>query len=266
MKDKVKAEIINYGNELLIGRIVNTNANWLASRLTELGVFINRITVLSDDYNDIKTGFSEAIARKTDLIITTGGLGPTWDDRTGEGLAQALNLPLIRNEDALNMIQNRYRSLGISINPESKKMADLPLGSIPLYNSVGTAPAIKFQKDYSTIYCVPGVPKEMKAIFEEHISQEVKLMKGLNNFYQTEFNIIGLGESRLAHITQDLTDKYPQIYIKSHPKQEMTSKGVKSLITFHLTTFGEENFKKDLENVAEILKKKLREIGAEFIE
>ncbi|MHA1992565.1 MAG: molybdopterin-binding protein [Candidatus Hodarchaeales archaeon] len=266
MKDLWKAEIINFGNELLIGRIVNSNASWLATKLTELGIFVNRITILSDDYEDLKKGFKEALNRKIDIIISTGGLGPTWDDRTAEGLAQALNIPLNQNKKAMEMINNRYRVLGVNTNPESKKMADLPIGSIPLSNSVGTAPGIKYRKDRSYIYCVPGVPSEMKAIFEDHIYPELKAIKSKETFFQEEFVIKGIGESRLAHITNELNKKFPHIYIKSHPNQEMTYKGLQSTITFHVTAYGNEKTEIDLKEVVKILKEKLINIGAKFSE
>jgi molybdenum cofactor synthesis domain-containing protein len=266
MKDLLKAEIINFGNELLIGRIVNSNASWLAAKLTELGIFVNRITILSDSYDDLKMGFKEALNRKIDIIISTGGLGPTWDDRTAEGLSQALDIPLKRNKLAMEMINDRYRTLGVKTQTESEKMASLPIGSIPLSNSVGTAPGIKYQKDRSYIYCVPGVPSEMKVIFDDHIYPELKTIKRKGTFFQKEFVIKGIGESRLAHITNELSYEFPHIYIKSHPNQEMTYKGLQSTITFHVTAYGNEKTEMDLQEVVKILKEKLVNIGAKLKE
>ncbi|OLS19554.1 MAG: NMN amidohydrolase-like protein YfaY [Candidatus Heimdallarchaeota archaeon LC_3] len=265
MTKVLKAEIINFGNELLIGRIVNTNANWIASKLTELGLSVTRITTLSDDFTDLKTGFMEAINRRPDTIISTGGLGPTWDDRTSEGLALALGLKLERNEVALEMIKKRYNSIGAKINPSSIKMANLPLGSTPLFNSAGTAPAIRHQKNKVTIFCIPGIPNEMKVVFDEHILPELKSREDKTSFFQEEFTIEGIGESRLAHVTEELTEKYSQIYIKSHPTHEMTSEGLKSVITFHLTAYGNENIKETLQKVKESLQSKLLDLGANIV-
>ncbi|MFW9928590.1 MAG: molybdopterin-binding protein [Candidatus Thorarchaeota archaeon] len=244
---------------------MNTNSSWLAQKITELGFTITRITTLSDDFNDLKQGFVEALNRNPSIIISTGGLGPTWDDRTAEGLALALDKPLKVDSRAHEMIVNRYQLLRASLNPASEKMANLPEGSVPLPNSVGTAPGIRYNTDKTLIYCLPGVPKEMKAIFLEDIIIELQKMNPEIHYYQTEFDILGIGESRTASISSSFTERYPKIYIKSHPSQELTSDGMKSRITFHLTTFGSSDNEELLIKVKEELKTELVKIGAKLI-
>jgi molybdenum cofactor synthesis domain-containing protein len=242
----------------LIGKVVNTNANYLAQRLTEAGIVVSRITVLSDDFNDLKKGFQEAIQREPDFIISTGGLGPTWDDRTSEGLALALGVPLERNSKAMEIIKDRYKALSVIMSPVSNKMADLPKGATPIYNSAGTAPGIRIQKGKCIIYCVPGVPKEMKAIFDEFVLPEIASKNNLNKFYQAEFSIQGIGESKLAPITSALIKEFPDIYIKSHPNHP--------LIIFHITAFGNVETANRLEQVVKILQKELILIGAKLVD
>ena len=103
-------EIICVGNELLIGKIVNTNAHWLAKRATSLGMTVKRVTAVSDDVAEIATVVRESLKRKPKLIITTGGLGPTFDDRTLEGIAKALNRELEVNQKALGMVRKKYET------------------------------------------------------------------------------------------------------------------------------------------------------------
>ncbi|MGQ9469776.1 MAG: molybdopterin-binding protein, partial [Nitrososphaerales archaeon] len=128
-------EIITIGNELLIGKTLNTNAHWLARQITSLGGRITRITVIGDDTNEISLSIKEAIQRKNNFIITVGGLGPTYDDKTLQGVAKALKRELIINDDALKMVEKKYEYMvdhGIlkkaELTPARVKMATLPRG------------------------------------------------------------------------------------------------------------------------------------------
>ena len=192
-------ELLCFGNELLIGKVVNTNASFLAQELTKVGAKVTRILVMGDDLSDLAVGFQEALARSPDYLITSGGLGPTFDDKTLEGLAKALELPLEENSDALEMVREAYAFLGEDLNPARKKMAILPKNAIPIRNTVGTAPAVQITPKGSptTIYCLPGVPRELKAIFLEKILPEIA--KAGSKYFQESFIWSGVGESSLAH-------------------------------------------------------------------
>lgn len=261
MNQESTAELLTFGNELLIGRIINSNASWIAGLLTKAGFKVTRIITLSDDLADIKAGFSESLLRKPDVIISTGGLGPTWDDRTLEGLSLAINKSFETNSLALKLIEDRYQKIGAKMNDSAKKMANFPSGARPLRNSVGTAPGLQIEIDTTKLFCVPGVPSEMKAIFSNEILP--KLTTDLK-FFEQEFVIEGLGESSLAHITKQLTETYPQIYIKSHPTIELHSNGRTSVITFHITTYGDESTQKLLKQVTDELKHDLLQLGAKL--
>ena len=261
---QLRAEIISFGIELLIGRIVNTNASYLAKKLTEEAVYVQRITTLPDEFEDLKQGFVEALQRQPNIIITTGGIGPTWDDRTAEGLALALNVPLKKHPEAMKMVEERYKKINATMNPASIKMATIPEGATPLPNPAGTAPGIRAQQGQVIVYCIPGVPKEMQAIFETAILPEVHVLKGVDNFYKTEFVIEGIGEGRLAHITAALHTANPTIWVKSLVDTKNVSG--RSRIIFSLTCYGDKQQEELLHTVTNQLKKQVVELGAELLE
>ncbi|MHA2316087.1 MAG: molybdopterin-binding protein, partial [Candidatus Hermodarchaeia archaeon] len=137
-------EVICVGNELLIGKTLNTNAQWLAKRTTALGLSARRIMIVGDDVDEISNAIREAMQRNPRFLITTGGLGPTFDDKTLEGLAKALKCKLEINEEALTMFKEKYRKYAeegkmkkAELTPPRVKMAKLPEGAKPLFNPVG---------------------------------------------------------------------------------------------------------------------------------
>jgi len=135
-----KAEIISIGNELLIGKTVNTNATWIAQRLTHFGIDVRRILVIGDSVEEISSSLKDALKRGPTMIITTGGLGPTYDDMTLEGVARAAEAPLKENQEALQMIKESYKHIGLQLTAARIKMSRMPRGAKPLRNPVGTAP------------------------------------------------------------------------------------------------------------------------------
>lgn len=235
MNAQLACEIISIGNELLIGKVVNTNASWLAYRLTKLGVAVKRITVIGDDLDEISSCVREVLSRKPSLIITTGGLGPTYDDKTLEGLAIALGKKLAINPEALEMVRRKYESMGEDLTEARIKMARMPEGAEPLPNPIGTAPAVKVYYGSTTIYALPGVPREMEAIFEEKISKEISLFSGFK-VAEHSLCIVGVMESALAPLISRVKEQYPEVYVKSHPKG---TEG-KPLIHVYLNAFNED--------------------------
>ena len=149
---KIEIELISFGNELLIGEIVDTNSQWLASKLSKAGAAVTRMLTINDDLDDISTAFTECLNRSPDIIITTGGLGPTWDDQTLIGLGKALNKEVTQNELALDLIIKKYKEIRIELSDAGKKMANMPMGSTPLFNRIGTAPGVMYQAGSTTIF------------------------------------------------------------------------------------------------------------------
>ncbi|MGB9676152.1 MAG: nicotinamide mononucleotide deamidase-related protein [Candidatus Bathyarchaeales archaeon] len=220
-------EIICVGNELLIGKTLNTNAQWLAKRATTAGFTVKRITVVEDDVASIASVIREALQRKPKFIITTGGLGPTFDDKTLEGIATALNRKLKINEKALEMVKEKYEAYAktgkiekVELTPARVKMAKLPENSKPLPNPVGTAPGVILEVDGIVLIALPGVPSEMEAIFEGSVMPLLKERAGDVTFYEASIYVSSIMESTLAPLIDKTMHDNPHVYIKSHPKGE----------------------------------------------
>ena len=237
-------EIVCVGNELLIGKTLNTNAQWLTKRVTTLGLNTRRVTVVSDDINEISLAISEAIQRSPAFILTTGGLGPTFDDKTLEGLAKALDTGIEVNEEALRMVKEKYLSYAqegrmdaAQLTPHRMKMAKLPNGSKPLPNPVGTAPAVVAEHQNVTIIALPGVPSEMKSIFDESVAPLLKQAAHGVTFFETSIESSKVMESEMAPLIDKVMHGNPQVYIKSHPK------GTERVprIEFHLSTTAKDS-------------------------
>jgi molybdenum cofactor synthesis domain-containing protein len=218
-------EIICIGNELLIGKTLNTNAQWLAKRVTTLGLNVSRITIVGDNVNEISNITREALQRKPVFIITTGGLGPTFDDKTLQGIAEALNCPLQIHEQALKMIEKKYQQYveerlvkeRVELTSPRIKMATLPKGASPLPNPIGTAPGVLLKQNNITIIALPGVPPEMKAIFDNSVVPLLKEVSGNVTFYETSISVTGIMESDIAPLIDKTMHDNPYVYIKSHP-------------------------------------------------
>jgi nicotinamide-nucleotide amidase len=237
-------EIVCVGNELLIGKVVNTNAQWLAKRVTTLGLNVNRVTIVSDQIDEISTALQEALSRKPQFIITTGGLGPTFDDMTLAGIAEAVKMPLGVNQKALSMVKAKYRRLveegrieNIELTPPRVKMATLPAESEPLPNPIGTAPGVLVKHQGCTIVALPGVPSEMEAIFDASVASLIKKAAGNNTFFETSLEVDGVMESDMAPLIDRTMHDNPYVYIKSHPSR--TGEGTPHL-ELHLSTTAED--------------------------
>jgi len=232
-------EIICVGNELLIGKTLNTNAQWLAKRITTLGLSIRRITIVGDDVDEISSAAREAMQRNPRFLITTGGLGPTFDDKTLEGFANALECKLEINKEALTMVREKYREYAeerkmkrAELTAPRVKMAKLPEGAKPLSNPVGTAPGVVIGHESTTIVALPGVPSEMKGIFDGSVASLLKQVAGDVTFFETSIEAAGVIESEMAPLIDKVMHGNPYVYIKSHPKG---AEGIPR-IEFHFST------------------------------
>ena len=215
-------EILSVGNELLLGNTVNTNASWIAAQVTSLGGQVCRITAVADNLEEISKAIREAIRRKPNFIITTGGIGPTFDDMTLKAVARALRVRLKLDKIAVTMIREHYArrfpKRRISLTRPRLKMASIPSGSMPITNPVGTAPAVRISVHGTEIFCLPGVPREAKAIFRDSLSKAISAKAGGTKFLEKWITVQGLMESRLAPIIDNVMRKFPGVYIKSHPR------------------------------------------------
>jgi nicotinamide-nucleotide amidase len=214
--------ILAIGNELLIGETLDTNTNWLCRLLNGLGAGIERAVLLPDLIEPISKEIQAACDSSIDLLITTGGLGPTDDDLTLTAVAQAIGRPLDRNETAYSWLEERYSELAASgfvasaeMNQARIKMAILPTGALPIKNPVGAAPAIEVVYKNTTIICLPGVPGELKGIVTGPLQPRLAELFGAGSYQEREL-WVGCGdESILAPILREIIAAHPSVYIKS---------------------------------------------------
>ncbi len=253
-----RAWIISIGNEVVSGQIVNTNGAWLAKRLTVLGFDVRRIIAVPDLEEEVVDVFKSALDKGVDVIISTGGLGPTYDDRTSEFISKALGRKLIINKEALKMVEEKYSEKNLPMTEYRVKMAMMPEGAIPIPNPVGTAPAILVEAGKSIIVALPGVPREMKAIYEKYV--EAIIRKRAPRIYRVEkwFKVMGLPESSIAPIIDRIVKKYKTVYVKSHPRGEELRDPV---IHVYITA----SSLKDYNEAKELAEKVYRELVEEFL-
>jgi len=215
-------ELLCVGNELLVGKTVNTNAAWLAREVSLLGGSLNRVTTIGDDVKEIHKAARSILERKPDFLLTSGGLGPTFDDVTIKGLSRALRRRLKINKEALDQIKARYKEIFSSrrfvITKFRAKMATFPTGAKPLLNPVGTAPGMALQVGKTLVLCLPGVPKELRAIFSRHVAPMIRLKAGTGGYVSQVLSVRGILESELAPLIDRIMKRYPEVYVKSHPQ------------------------------------------------
>jgi len=189
------AEIVAIGSELLLGQIVDTNSAWMAQRLTALGVNLYFKSVVGDNPRRMKEVISRALER-ADIVITSGGLGPTQDDLTREIVAEVSGRKLIQNPRMLEEVEEHFRRRGRTMTPNNIRQSYMPEGAIPVTNPNGTAPCFIVEDSRGVIYSLPGVPVEMKWLFENEVEPYLR-----NKFNLTEvihyrvLKIVGIGES-----------------------------------------------------------------------
>jgi nicotinamide-nucleotide amidase len=218
-------EIISIGNELLIGKVLNTNAKWLSRRATNLGITVKRVTVVPDDVDESALVIRETLKRKPQFVVTTGGLGPTFDDKTLEIIAKAFRCKLVVNHAALEMVKKKYHTYAsktgrdcAELTPPRVKMATIPENAKLIPNPIGAAPAIRIDFDGTVLIALPGVPREMEAIFEGNVAPLLRSASRGNRFYEESLYLDGIMESELAPLIEKVMQDDPGIYVKSHPR------------------------------------------------
>jgi molybdenum cofactor synthesis domain-containing protein len=213
--------ILVVGNEILDGLVLDTNSQWIINRLKPFNLKIWIKMTVRDEISEIARGIKHLIKEGCNLIFTTGGLGPTHDDKTLEGIAEAFCLPLVINDEALEIVTRQYANLhnrGVVEFPEitapRRKMACLPKGARPLDNRVGGAPGVLLEGEQVQVVSLPGVPLELKWIFEnEVLPMQKKRIKG--NFVEDIVHLPLKDETTLAPIIDEAMDKVPGVYVKS---------------------------------------------------
>jgi molybdenum cofactor synthesis domain-containing protein len=280
---KVNIELLSIGNELLSGTIANTNAQWISSKITQAGGLVKRITTVGDNISEISAAAKESIQRSPDWLIVSGGLGPTYDDKTLQGLSTALGQELALDPQALEMLRKSYArnpsTRNYELNDIKLKMARIPRGSIPIQNPVGSAPSIIIKNTDSDnpnsktrIVCLPGVPKEMKAIFSNTIMPQLKITIGDYYFAESVIETIGISESILAPTLSSIVDSYPvdAIYLKTHPRgyrlETSNKHKIKPKLNIQIVSKGKEKekVKKRYNDILDVLKSEIGRLGGKI--
>ncbi len=194
---KILAELLTIGDEILYGQIVDTNSQWMSVELDKIGVKVTRKTTVGDVEEDILTAFAEA-EQRADVILITGGLGPTSDDLTKPLLAKYFNCGLAINDEALAEVTEFFISRGRELTELNRQQAALPTACEKITNPVGTAPGMWFNKGDKVFMSMPGVPHEMKKMMAEQVLPRIAKKYQLPVIYHKVIRTIGLGESFLA--------------------------------------------------------------------
>ena len=201
----MKAEIIAIGSELLLGQLVDTNSSYIAKRLAEHGIELIQTSTVGDDLSRIEEVLREAIQRSS-IVITTGGLGPTEDDLTREGVANVFKRPLAFQPHLMEQIEDMFKRRGFRMAENNRKQAYIPEGAIPIENPKGTAPGFIMEYPTGSILSIPGVPFEMKYLMENAVIPYVKKRFALKHeiIQYKVLRACGLGESAIGLQINDL--------------------------------------------------------------
>ncbi len=195
----MKAVIITIGDELLIGQTIDTNSAWIGAELSKAGFDVNRIISIHDRREDILSTLGET-AGKTDVVLITGGLGPTSDDITKQTLCEYFDTKLVTNVEVLGMIEAMMHHRNFQMNDNNRRQAEVPESCIVLKNETGTAPGMWFEKNKTVYISMPGVPHEMKHIMTKHVLPQLNKRFTSQVIIHRNIMTYGTFEAKLAEI------------------------------------------------------------------
>jgi len=205
----MKAEIISIGDELLIGQVVNTNASWMAAELSKSGIRVVHIATISDKENDIRKALDDALKR-ADIVLMTGGLGPTKDDITKLTLARYFGVGMVFHEPTFEKVKAFFASMNIGMTDLNREQAEIPENCTPLENNNGTAPGMWFEKNGKVIVSMPGVPFEMKPMMTDQVLPRLREKYKLGYIIHKTIMTTGMGESFMSEIIKEWEDGLPE--------------------------------------------------------
>lgn len=219
----VHAEIVTVGRELLRGRVTDRNGSYLAGEISRRGAVVHRITTVDDRDRAITSAITGALERGATLVVTTGGLGPTSDDRTLGAAADALGVPLAIHpeakkmvEDALDRLRNRGQVVRAGLTRSREKMCAFPVGAVPVANPVGIVPgSLARLPGGATVLCLPGIPEEARAVWEAALPS-LKELRGEWAIVRREVEAPTADESVLQPWLDRLHSEFPGVWIQSH--------------------------------------------------
>ncbi|MEX2487554.1 MAG: CinA family nicotinamide mononucleotide deamidase-related protein [Nitriliruptoraceae bacterium] len=202
----VTAAILSVGSELLLGDLTDSNATWLSRRLRELGVDVVHHVAARDELDELVDALGYLVER-VDVILVGGGLGPTVDDLTREAIAAAAGVALEEHDDLREAIIARFATMGRTMSAQNLKQARIPAGA-QIFPAVGTAPAFALTLDTARVIALPGVPWEMRALFDRHVVAEVQRLAGPRATVTRSVHVAGRGESDVAAVVEPLIEDF----------------------------------------------------------
>jgi nicotinamide-nucleotide amidase len=248
------AEIITIGDELLIGQVIDTNSAWMAEQLNIVGIKVHQITSISDNQQHILTTLSEA-SERVQLILITGGLGPTKDDITKQTLCKYFDTSLVFSETAYANVEKLFSARGFAVSEINRLQAMVPANCQVIANPNGTAPCMWFEKNNCIYVSMPGVPFEMKAIMEEEIIP--RLLNKLNRvIIHRTILTEGVGESHLASIIEPWEESLP-------PSIKLAYLPQPGMVRLRLTAYGTD--RPELQEAVNKAEKELYQYAGNFI-
>jgi len=216
------AALVAIGDELLNGDVRDVNIYRLSQGLTRLGIRVTEARLIRDEHSEIYTAVRDFLLRVPDVLVISGGLGPTEDDRTLAAVADAMRVSLVEHAEARRLVEAQYARLldggHVSMRgPERvrRKMARLPEGATPLPNSRGTAPGVALVHGATWIYCLPGVPAELDAIFTEKLLPDLRAHLDLGAWIEVELVVACQDEAAVAAPLREVAPRHPDVYLKS---------------------------------------------------
>jgi nicotinamide-nucleotide amidase len=215
-RPKYEVEVISTGDEIVFGQLVDTNSSWIAKEATERGAKVRRLSCVGDDIEDIVKAVDQGVSEGHDLIVITGGLGPSPDDVTVEALAHATGKRVVYDERALKMLESNCRAASIAVTEPRKRMARLVEGADPIENAVGLAPGLSMRVGRTRLIALPGIPKEMKPMFKRFVDPLIA-KNTVKRSVARKLHIL-MPYYHTFPILHTLRVCFPDVYIKTHSK------------------------------------------------
>jgi nicotinamide-nucleotide amidase len=251
----IKAELITIGDEILYGQTLDTNSHWMSAELDKIGIKVIRKTTVGDVAQEILDAFKDAEGR-ADIILITGGLGPTKDDLTKPLISKYFDSPLVMNQDALKDVEAIFHKSGRTVSDINRKQAEIPEAAIKITNSLGTAPGMWIERNGHVFVAMPGVPFEMRRMMSDSILPKLKEKFVHQVIHHQVIRTVGIGESNLAELIAVWEDNLP-----SHIK--LAYLPTLSMVKLRLTAIG--SYLSDLKLECEALVEEIKPIIDKYV-
>lgn len=230
----MKATIINIGDEILIGQIVNTNASWMAEKLNQSGIAVHEVLTIADTKESIVDALNRAMER-TELVFVTGGLGLTKDDVTKKTLSDYFDMEMAFHEPTFNNIQQIFAQYGRVADDRYRAQAEMPVGAKVLINKTGAASGMWFEKNGKIVIAMPGVPREMKYLMTYEALPKLEMQLHFPTIMHRTINVTGRGETDLASLLEEFEQKLP-----SNIKLAYLPNSMLGMVRLRLSAYGED--------------------------